>query len=48
MHVEGSLRLCIPLVVLVTLLSLEQCSQSERFHLRHIQMVNKHPVIKQN
>ena len=37
-HVEGLLpaNLC-----LVTLLSLEQCSQSERFRLKHVQMVNK-------
>ena len=38
MHVEGLLpaNLC-----LVNLLSLEQCSQLERFRLQHVQMVNK-------
>jgi len=37
MHVEGLLpaNLC-----LVTLLSLEQCPQFERFCMQHIQMVN--------
>ena len=29
---------------LVTLLSPEQCSQFERFHLQHILMVSLHPV----
>ena len=33
---------------LVALLNSEQCSQFERFHLRHVQIVNKHPVSKQN
>ena len=37
-HVEGLLpaNLC-----LVTLLSLEQCSVFQKFHLQHVQMVNK-------
>ena len=38
MHVEG---LPPASSCLVTLLSLEQCSQFERFHLQHVQMVNK-------
>ena len=44
-HVEGLLpaSLC-----LATLLSSEHCSQFERFHLQHFQMVKKHPVSKQN
>ena len=38
MHVEGlpPAKLC-----LVTLLNLEQCLPFERFHLQHIEMVNK-------
>ena len=38
MHVEGLMpaNLC-----LVTLLSLGQCSLFERFHLQHVEMVNK-------
>ena len=33
---------CLP-ISLVTLLSLEQCTQFERFRLQHVQTVNKTP-----
>ena len=38
MHIE---RLLPAKMCLVTLLSSEQCLQFERFHLQHVQMVNK-------
>ena len=35
-----------PKLCLVTLLSQEQCSQSQRFRLQHVQMVNKTSTFK--
>jgi len=43
-HVEILLTLSL---CLFSLLSSEQCSQFERFHLQHVEMVNKTNIIRQ-